>query len=152
MGTVEIIDRNNGKSFHIANGLYRTIISGKDTEGKYAIIEMSVPPGGGPGPHAHKNIEEVFYVASGEVEFRTENGVFNTKAGDTIRIPIGGAVHAFRNKSESDATLICTVHPAGLDEMFLEINASDPFNAKVIAEEFGNQFFPDDYFDKNITK
>jgi quercetin dioxygenase-like cupin family protein len=152
MENIEIKYKNGGHSFHIANGLYRTIISGKDTDGTYAMIEMNVPPGGGPGPHAHRDIEEVFYVASGEVDFCTENGVHKAKAGDTIRIPKGGAVHAFRNTYDSDATLICTVHPAGLEQMFAEINASDPFNAKVIAEEFGNQFFPDDYFDRKNTQ
>jgi quercetin dioxygenase-like cupin family protein len=149
MGSVKIIDKNSGKSFHIANGLYRTIISSKDTEGKYAIIEMNVPPGGGPGPHAHKDIEEVFYVASGEVDFSTENGVYKAKTGDVVRIPVGGAVHAFKNTSERDAMLICTVRPAGLDEMFAEIE-SDPLNAKEIGEKFGNQFFPADYFDKKL--
>lgn len=34
---------------------------------------------------------------------------------------------------------ICTVRPAGLDEMFAEI-ASDPLNAKEIGEKFGNFF------------
>ena len=150
MESVKVIDKDAGKSFHIANGLYRTIISSKDTEGKYAMIEMNVPPGGGPGPHAHKDIEEIFYVARGEVDFRTANGVYKAKVGDTIRVPLGGEVHAFKNTSESDAMLICTVYPAGLDEMFAEINTSDPLNAKVIGEEFGNQLFPDDYFDKKL--
>lgn len=44
---------------------------------------------------------------------------------------------------------ICTVRPAGLDEMFAEI-ASDPLNTKEIGEKFGNQFFPADYFDKKL--
>jgi quercetin dioxygenase-like cupin family protein len=86
----------------------------------------------------YKDIEEVFYVASGEVDFRTENGVYKAKTGDKIRIPLGGVVHAFKNTSDSDARLICTVYPAGLDEMFAEISASDPLNAKVIGEKFGN--------------
>jgi quercetin dioxygenase-like cupin family protein len=151
MERIRMINKNDGKSLYIANGLYRTIISSKDTDGRYAIIEMNVPPGGGPGPHAHKDIEEVFYVASGEIDFRTENGVYKVKEGDTIRIPMGGAVHSFKNATESDATLICSVYPAGLDEMFAEINTSDPFNAKLIGEKYGNQFFPSDYFDKNAA-
>ncbi len=33
------------KIFHIANGRYRTLVSGNETDGKYAVIEMTVPPG-----------------------------------------------------------------------------------------------------------
>jgi len=150
MNTIQLIKKNEGISLHIANGQYRTIISGNQTEGKYAIIEMNVPPGGGPGPHAHKDIEEVFYVSDGKVDFYTENGLHKAKAGDTIRIPLGGAVHAFKNVSDNDAMLICTVYPAGLDEMFAEINALDPSKVKVSGEKFGQQFFPDDYFDKKL--
>lgn len=148
MEGIGLINKSEGMFFHIANGRYRTIISGKETDGKYAVIEMNVPPGGGPAPHAHKDTEEVFYVANGEVDFHTENGVYKAKAGDTVRIPLGGAVHAFKNMSDNDATLICTVYPSGFDEMFAEVNASDSLYAKSIGEKFGNQFFPDDYFDR----
>lgn len=147
MKDITLISESDGTSFHIAKGRYRTIISGKDTSGEYAIIEMNVPPGGGPAPHAHKDTEEVFYVARGEVDFHTENGVHKAKAGDTIRIPPGGAIHAFKNTSENETTLICTVHPAGFDDMFAEINAADPSRAKAIGEKFGNKIFPHDYFD-----
>lgn len=146
MARISLVGKNDRKIYHIAKGLYRTIISGKETAGSYAVIEMVVPPGGGPGPHAHPDIEEVFYVAVGEVDFYTEDGMQQAKAGDTIRIPTGGAVHAFKNTSESDATLICTVFPAGLDDMFAEINASDPSAVKEIGEKYGNQFFPADFF------
>jgi quercetin dioxygenase-like cupin family protein len=145
MSNISIITRNDGSILNIARGKYRIIVSGTDTAGKYAIIEMNVPAGGGPGPHSHKDIEEVFYVAAGEIDFRSESGVVKAKAGDTVRIPPGGAVHAFRNNSPSEATLICTVYPAGLELMFAEVSAADPSSAKSIAEKFGNQLFPEDY-------
>lgn len=31
---------------------YRIVVGGEQTDGAYAIIDMLVPPGGGPGPHA----------------------------------------------------------------------------------------------------
>ena len=144
MSIVSIITKNDGSILSIAKGRYRIIVSGKDTAGEYAIIEMNVPPGGGPGPHAHKDIEEVFYVAAGEVDFRSESGVVKATAGDTVRIPRGGAIHAFRNNALSEAKLICTVYPAGLEVMFGEVSEADPSTAKSIAEKFGNQLFPED--------
>ncbi|MEN5436389.1 cupin domain-containing protein [Sphingobacterium faecium] len=148
MKGISLINDKEGVIFHIAKGQYRTIISGRDTDGKYAIIEMNVPPGAGPFPHAHKNTEEVFYVANGEVDFRTKEGTFKAKAGDTIKIPLGGEVHSFKNTSQKDVKLICTVYPAGFDEMFEEINASDSSKAIEIGEKYGNQFLPEDYFGK----
>ena len=148
MEDIRVINKREDAYFNIAGGLYRTIISGKETDEKYAVIEMHVPPGGGPTPHAHKDIEEVFYVTKGQVEFRTESGSYCSKEGDMIRIPRGGSVHAFKNTSESDAVLICTVYPAGMEEMFAEINASDLSKAKAIGEKFGNQFFSEDYFNR----
>lgn len=148
MDKINLIGKDDSKVLHIANGQYRTLVSGKQTAGEYAIIEMIVPPGAGPTPHAHKEIEEVFYVAEGELEFRSDDGQFKAKAGDTIRIPRGGVVHAFKNTSVSNATLICTVHPSGLEDMFAEIDSSDPSIAKTIVEKFGNELYPIDYFDK----
>ena len=30
---------------------YTILLSGEDTDGRYCLIDMLVPPGGGPGPH-----------------------------------------------------------------------------------------------------
>jgi hypothetical protein len=37
----------------IAGGIYTILIKGSDTAGRYCLIEMLVPPGGGPPPHRH---------------------------------------------------------------------------------------------------
>jgi quercetin dioxygenase-like cupin family protein len=145
MSTVKVIGKNDGDVLHIARGSYRIIIPGSETNREFAIIEMNVPPGAGPGPHSHKDMEEVFYVASGQVDFRSETGVVIAKAGDTVRIPRGGAVHAFKNNTPTEAILICTVYPAGLEEMFAEVAAGEPSQAKAIGEKFGNEFFAEDF-------
>jgi len=52
---------------------YTILVSGEDTAGRYALIGMHVPPGGGPPPHRH-DFEEMFTVLEGEIEltFRGE--------------------------------------------------------------------------------
>lgn len=148
MEEINFVGINDSEKLFVANSQYRILISGRQTGRKYAVIEMNVPAGAGPMLHAHKDIEEVFYVAGGEVEFRTEKGKYTAKAGDTVRIPLGGVIHAFKNVSKSDAKLICTVFPAGLDEMFKEVNSAGPSQARAIGEKYGNQFYPVDFFDK----
>jgi mannose-6-phosphate isomerase-like protein (cupin superfamily) len=46
---------------------YTILVTGDDTAGKYTLIDMHIPPGGGPPPHRH-DFEEMFTVLEGEVE------------------------------------------------------------------------------------
>jgi quercetin dioxygenase-like cupin family protein len=157
------ISNSQGSNLSIAGGTYRIIIPGKQTNGEFAVIEMLIPPGGGPGPHAHASFHESFYVVDGEVEFKTEDGKSIAQKGDVITIPKGGAVHGFKNVSNSTARLLCTVVPAGLDDFFEEIGT--PVQAgeflppaqldeeavkklMAIAKKYGQVVYPPDYLDK----
>ena len=46
---------------------YTVLLSGEDTDGRYCLIDMHIPPGGGPPPHRH-DFEETFIIKSGEIE------------------------------------------------------------------------------------
>ncbi len=59
---IKTIDSNQGQQLKIAGGAYRIIISGKQTNGAYAIIEMSVPAGAGPVPHMLTQILKKFFM------------------------------------------------------------------------------------------
>jgi quercetin dioxygenase-like cupin family protein len=98
---------------------YTITVSGADTGGLFCVIDMYVPPGGGPPPHRH-DFEETFVVQEGEIEatFRGQKSV--VRAGETINIP-RNAPHQFRNSSLQAARLLCICAPAGQDEFFLEV-------------------------------
>ncbi len=149
-----------GQSLSVVGDSYRVVISGKETEGAYAVIDMLVPPGGGPGPHAHPGFHETFHVLDGEVEIKTEEGSFTAVKGSFASIPAGGLVHGFKNKTDKVAHLWCVVVPAGLEDFFAEVGKPVPFGAFVpppprdgeavkeltaIAEKYGQQIFPPDY-------
>lgn len=137
---------DEGELLSIAGGKYRILISGEETGGNYAVIEMNVPPGGGPNPHAHAQMQEMFYVAEGEIEFRTESGKTIAGKGGFVNIPFGGAVHAFKNISDKPAKLICTVVPSGLEVLFKEVSqASGPEEVKAISQRYNNVSYPADY-------
>src|ERR1700754_3843878 len=38
------------------------------TAGAFALVEASVPPGGGPPPHLHTREDEAFYLLDGELQ------------------------------------------------------------------------------------
>lgn len=148
---------DEGEKVRMAGGEYRIILSGKQTGGSHAVIEMCVPPGAGPNPHSHPDFEETFYVLEGEVEFKSESGgSYTAKENAFIRIPKGGTVHGFKNRSDKQARLLCTVIPAGLDDFFQEISAfmaSDPAETEIkqtmvqLSEKYGQKAYPENYLD-----
>ncbi|MEJ0101988.1 MAG: hypothetical protein WDO19_05245 [Bacteroidota bacterium] len=46
---ISTIANGQGQSLSVIGDTYRILISGKETNGNYAVIDMLVPPGGGPG-------------------------------------------------------------------------------------------------------
>src|SRR6202166_1319078 len=59
-----------GRTIVVVGDVYRFLATGDDTNGKYAMWEASVPPGGGPPPHVHSREEEAFYILEGEITFQ----------------------------------------------------------------------------------
>jgi hypothetical protein len=42
-----------GRTIAVVGDVYRFLAVGDETDGKYALWETVVPPGGGPPPHVH---------------------------------------------------------------------------------------------------
>ena len=98
---------------------YTILIRGEDTAGRYTLIDMHVPPGGGPAPHRH-DFEEMFHVLEGEIEatFRGERSV--VRAGESVNIP-ANAPHSFTNASGRPARMLCACSPAGQEKFFARV-------------------------------
>jgi len=64
---------------------YTILVTGKETAGKYTLIDMHVPPGGGPPPHRH-DFEEMFTVLDGEVLVTFRGETLVARAGETINV------------------------------------------------------------------
>jgi quercetin dioxygenase-like cupin family protein len=98
---------------------YTILVTGEETGGKYTLIDMHVPPGGGPPPHRH-DFEEMFSVLEGEVEvtFRDEHLVART--GETINVP-ANAPHAFHNAAARPARILCMCTPPGQEVFFAKV-------------------------------
>ena len=103
----------------VVGDTYTILLTGKDTAGRYCLIDMFVPPGGGPPPHRH-DFEEMFTILQGEIEVMFRGAKSVVRAGETVNIP-ANAPHAFHNKSEQPARLLCLCSPAGQEEFFMAI-------------------------------
>jgi quercetin dioxygenase-like cupin family protein len=108
----------------VAGGTYTILVKGKDTAGRYCLIDMHIPPGAGPPPHRH-DFEESFTVLEGEIEATFRGKQTTVRAGQVVNIP-ANAPHQFQNKSDQAARLLCLCSPAGQEEFFLEVGVPVP--------------------------
>lgn len=109
-------DSPNLPHIGLAGDTYTVLLTGADTAGKYCLIDMYVPPGGGPPPHRH-DFEESFTVLEGEIEATFRGQKSTVRVGSTINIP-ANAPHQFQNKSGRAARLLCICSPAGQEDFF----------------------------------
>jgi quercetin dioxygenase-like cupin family protein len=116
-------DADNSDAMHLAvtGDTYTILLSGTETAGRFTLIDMHVPPGGGPPLHRH-DFEETFILLNGELQatFRGEKHI--VRAGETIHIP-ANAPHQFHNSSSQPVRMLCICSPAGQEEFFKEIGA-----------------------------
>jgi len=111
---------DEGRTISVVGDVYRFLATGDETDGKYALWEAIVPPGGGPPPHIHSREEEGFYVLEGEITVRLGDEQFVIRAGMFANMPVG-SLHSFKNESDRLAKMLISVAPAGLEQMFFEV-------------------------------
>jgi len=116
------------KSRHVsvAGGTYTILVTGEETGGRYSLIDMLVPPGGGPPPHRH-DFEEMFTILDGEIELTFRGEAHRASVGSTVNIP-ANAPHSFKNKSDKPARLLCMCTPPGQEEFFMAVG--DPVGSR----------------------
>ena len=108
-----------GRTIAVVGDVYRFLATGEDTNGKYAMFEAIVPPGGGPPPHVHSREEEGFYILEGEITFTIDGTPLVATAGMFANMPVG-TPHSFKNESKHRARMLISIAPAGLEQMFFE--------------------------------
>ena len=117
-----IAQPNTGqKTSHIGvvGDTYTILLTAKDTAGRFCLIDMHIPPGGGPPPHRH-DFEETFTVLEGELDVAFRGAKQVVRAGETVNVP-ANAPHQFHNSSSQPVRMLCICSPAGQEEFFLEI-------------------------------
>ncbi len=103
----------------IVGDTYTVLLSGADTAGRYCLIDMHVPPGGGPPPHRH-DFEESFTVLTGQIDVTFRGVTATLHAGETGHVP-ANAPHQFANSTDQPARLLCTCSPAGQETFFADV-------------------------------
>jgi quercetin dioxygenase-like cupin family protein len=118
--TIAQIDKDQSlRHIGLVGDTYTITVTGDATAGRFSVIDMHIPPGGGPPPHRH-DFEETFILLEGEIEatFRGKKSIVRT--GDTLNIP-ANAPHQFHNVSSQATRLLCICSPAGQENFFMEV-------------------------------
>ena len=118
-----------GRAVALVGDVYRFLATGEDTNGKYALIEALVGPGGGPPPHVHSREEEGFYVLEGEITFTINGERVVATAGMFANMPVG-TPHSFKNETSKLAKMLISFAPAGLEKLFFEFGVPVPQGAR----------------------
>jgi len=82
--------------------------------GRPVIIEATVPPGGGAPLHQHAELDDCFYLVSGQLAMRCGAETFAVRPGDYVGLP-HGVPHTFRVTGDQPAVML-QVHT---DDSFL---------------------------------
>ncbi|HZZ87971.1 MAG TPA: cupin domain-containing protein [Caulobacteraceae bacterium] len=119
----EIVREADGTPFEDGPDRGRVLVFGRDTGGRYGLMEFVVAPrdpGAAPdfGPHRHRDLEETFLVRRGRLRFLLGDETVDLGPGDLVRAP-PGVRHGFANVSGEAAELLVSFHPGGFEELFV---------------------------------
>jgi quercetin dioxygenase-like cupin family protein len=113
------VPAGKGHSVWLNGDVYTVKLDERDSDGNLALLEASVPPGGGPPLHNHLHEDEAFYLLDGELEIYADDHTYTVKTGDFVYIP-RGTYHRFRNNGLHTARQLLLFTPGGFEKFFME--------------------------------
>jgi mannose-6-phosphate isomerase-like protein (cupin superfamily) len=129
-----------GQPLNVYGDILSFKITGKETEGRYMIMEVLTPPNLGPPLHVHHREDENFYIIEGDYLFEVDGRQIELHAGDFVRPP-RGVPHCFQNIGSTAGRMLVTVEPAGIEDFFGEIAAipgpPDPAKIGTVGAKYG---------------
>jgi quercetin dioxygenase-like cupin family protein len=118
----KITVQGQGDTLNVLGDAQRVKLTGKDTQGRFTLIENENPPGTTLPRHVHRNEDEVFYVLEGRVEFDVAGELAIGEPGATVFLP-QGVPHTWRVVGAEPARMLIMLMPAGLEDYFRELAA-----------------------------
>ncbi len=95
-------------------------VKGEHTDEQFGLFELTMQPGsGGPRPHIHKQMTEIFYVVEGEVELTLDEEKVTAQPGAVMVVP-QSIPHAFANPGQTQSKLLIMFCPAKSREKYFE--------------------------------
>ena len=99
----------------------RYVIRGEQTDGRFALIEHTIPPRGLAAPvHTHEHEDEYSYVLSGRLGALVGDEEIEAGPGELVAKP-RGVPHAFWNVGDEPVRLLELISPGGFDQYFADL-------------------------------
>ncbi len=100
-------------------GLALIKLAGKQTEGRFSLIELLYPPNLEVPLHVHAREDELFHVLEGKISYRIGDSRFEAGPGHTVFAP-RNIPHNFTVTSHEPARYLIVYSPAGFEEFIRE--------------------------------
>jgi quercetin dioxygenase-like cupin family protein len=113
------MDSRLARSVWFRGALITVHADSRDTNGAFALFEMSGCPGGEPPLHVHENEDELFYVIEGRLQATRGKEELTVEAGESAFLP-RRVPHTFKILS-SFARALVYVTPAGFEGYFRDL-------------------------------
>jgi quercetin dioxygenase-like cupin family protein len=113
------MDSRLARSIWFRGALITVHADSQETNGKFAIFEMSGMPGGEPPLHIHENEDEMFYVLEGRLQAVCGGEEMTLDPGDSMFLP-RRVPHTFKIVS-SFARALVYVTPGGFEGYFRDL-------------------------------
>ncbi|WP_238529724.1 cupin domain-containing protein [Pseudooceanicola batsensis] len=105
------------RTYNVLNILMKFHAFPEEVQGKYLLVECTVPVGAGAPPNHHAGETEAFFVLDGQVGFMVDGEEILAGAGDFVPVP-DGAVHAFQAVGDKPARLLILNAPGEMHDAF----------------------------------
>ncbi|MDG4832034.1 quercetin 2,3-dioxygenase [Solwaraspora sp. WMMD1047] len=114
-----LLRADEGEAHWFTGSLVTVKATGAQTRGAVTVVEFVNPPGFAPPLHRHQDEDELFYVLSGDAEFRCDGKAFVAGPGDFVLLPVG-LPHTFLVGPDQPLRTLQITTPAGFDRFAAE--------------------------------
>jgi len=98
------------RSFSFLGFPMKILVSGTDTGGTSALLDIKIPTNSGPPAHIHSREDEVYLIKSGTFRFLMDGVCLQAEPGATVFMP-KGHFHTFKNISKQAGEQLMFVYP-----------------------------------------
>ncbi len=139
-----ILTPGEGNQFSVIGAQFTTKATGEETNGTWAVYEITDTQENGPPLHTHP-WEEAFYILEGEIDIQIATETILASPGCFVNIP-HNAPHAFKVRSATTKFLIL-IAPKGAKKFYEEMGeiADSPTvnmeKAQPVFNKYGLHFF-----------
>jgi mannose-6-phosphate isomerase-like protein (cupin superfamily) len=125
MNTLHFTKAGAGVHLLLGTDVVTVKATSQETSGQMLVLEVTVPPGGGP-PMLHRHAyTETFYFLSGTFQVSTAGDdyrlrTFQAEAGDTVTVP-SRVWHNFRNTGHTPGRFLVVHSPADMEPLLQEL-------------------------------